>query len=57
MSVYYNKYRDFISGENVVAPLYGSTDPNAPDYALGIAAIANGDFQAYQTYTRILMLM
>jgi len=47
MSVYYNKYQDFISGEVVVAPLYGT----AGDNGLSIAAIANGDFQAYQTYT------
>jgi outer membrane receptor protein involved in Fe transport len=51
LSVYYNKYKDFISGENVIAPFYGSTDPNAPDYALAIAAVANGDYQVYQTYT------
>lgn len=47
MSVYYNKYQDFISGEVVVAPLYGTVGDNA----LSIAAIANGDYQVYQTYT------
>jgi len=47
MSVYYNKYQDFISGENVVAPFYGTVG----DGGLSIAAIANGDFQVYQTYT------
>ncbi|RXJ52730.1 TonB-dependent receptor [Gelidibacter gilvus] len=47
MSVYYNKYQDFISGEVVVAPLYGT----AGDNALSIAAIANGDYKVYQTYT------
>src|SRR5690606_25775735 len=47
MSVYYNKYRDFISGEVVVAPFYGT----AGDGGLSIAAIANGDYQVYQTYT------
>ncbi|MBO3097005.1 TonB-dependent receptor [Gelidibacter pelagius] len=47
MSVYYNKYQDFISGEVVVAPFYGT----AGDNALSIAAIANGDYQVYQTYT------
>ncbi|GGG38318.1 TonB-dependent receptor [Bizionia arctica] len=47
LSVYYNKYKDFISTENVVAPLYGT----AGDNSLSIAAIANGDYQVYQTYT------
>jgi outer membrane receptor protein involved in Fe transport len=51
MSVYYNKYQDFISGEVVIAPFYGSTNPSAPDYNLAIGAVANGDFQVYQTYT------
>lgn len=51
LSVYYNKYKDFISGENVIAPFYGSTNPDAPDYPLAIAAVANGDYQVYQTYT------
>jgi len=45
-STYYNKYRDFISQEVVIAPYYGSvTDGSA------IAALANSDFQAYSTYT------
>lgn len=47
MSVYYNKYKDFISGEVVIAPLYGT----AGDGGLSIAAIANGDYKTYQTYT------
>ncbi len=47
MSVYYNKYQDFISGEVVVAPFYGTVGDNG----LSIAAIANGDYKAYQTYT------
>lgn len=47
MSVYYNKYQDFISGENVIAPFYGTVGDNS----LSIAAIANGDYQVYQTYT------
>jgi outer membrane receptor protein involved in Fe transport len=51
LSVYYNKYKDFISGENVIAPFYGSTNPSSPDYPLAIAAVANGDYQVYQTYT------
>src|SRR5690606_29181322 len=47
MSVYYNKYTDFISGEVVLAPLYGTVGDNS----LSVAAIANGDFKTYQTYT------
>jgi outer membrane receptor protein involved in Fe transport len=47
MSVYYNKYKDFISNETVLAPLYGT----AGDGALSVAAIANGDYTVYQTYT------
>jgi len=47
LSVYYNKYEDFISGENVIAPLYGVVGDNS----LSLAAIANGDYKIYQTYT------
>ena len=47
MSVYYNQYQDFISGEFVVAPLYGQVGDNS----LSVAALANGDSQVYQTYT------
>ncbi len=46
-STYYNQYKDFISQEVVIAPYYGT----AGDGALSIAAIGNGDFQAYSTYT------
>ncbi|MEM6514854.1 MAG: TonB-dependent receptor [Bacteroidota bacterium] len=45
-SAYYNTYRDFISGEVVQAPLYGSVLDGT-----GAQAIANGDFVTYQTYT------
>ena len=47
MSVYYNKYKDFISGEVVIAPYYGTVGDNA----LSLAAIGNGDYKVYQTYT------
>jgi len=47
VSVYYNKYKDFISGDVVVAPLYGTVGDNS----LSLAAIANGDYKVYQTYT------
>lgn len=46
-STYYNSYEDFISQEVVVAPYYGEVG----DGGLSVAAIANGDFQAYSTYT------
>ncbi len=47
VSAYFNKYKDFISQEVVVAPLYGTVGDNS----LSVAAIANDDFQAYSTYT------
>lgn len=46
-STYYNKYQDFISQEVVISPYYGTVGDNG----LSVAAIANGDFQAYSTYT------
>ncbi|MBU2921830.1 TonB-dependent receptor [Winogradskyella psychrotolerans] len=45
-STYYNKYKDFISSEVVIAPLYGSVAD-----ASGIAAIANSDYTTYSAYT------
>jgi len=47
MSVYYNKYKDFISGEVVVAPLYGIAGTND----ISVDAISNEDSRDYQTYT------
>ncbi|MBZ9618822.1 TonB-dependent receptor [Psychroflexus lacisalsi] len=54
-SVYHNRYNDFLSNENVLAPFYGDVEltetvpgTNTP---LAVAAIANGDFQVFQTYT------
>jgi len=46
-SAYYNQYKDFISGENVIAPFYGKVG----DKSLSVAAIAAGDYQVYQAYT------
>ncbi len=46
MSAYYNQYSDFISGENVIAPFYGTVGDQ-----LSVAAIAAGDYQVYQAYT------
>lgn len=47
LSVYYNSYKDFISQEVVVSPLYGT----AGDGGLSVLALANGDSQAFSTYT------
>jgi iron complex outermembrane recepter protein len=46
-SAYYNSYKDFISQEVVVSPLYGTVG----DGSLSVLALANGDSQAYSTYT------
>ncbi len=46
-STYFNAYKDFLSNETVIAPFYGT----AGDNSLSVLALANGDFQAYQTYT------
>ena len=57
LSAYYNKYKDFLSNETVISPFYGDvqltqTVPGDPNNTpLAVAAIANGDWQAYQTYT------
>ncbi|MDO6595665.1 TonB-dependent receptor [Oceanihabitans sp. 2_MG-2023] len=45
-STYYNRYKDFISQEVVIAPYYGSVADGS-----AAAAIANSDFQAYSAYT------
>ncbi|MBT8244800.1 MAG: TonB-dependent receptor [Winogradskyella sp.] len=54
-SAYYNAYKDFLANETVIAPFYGDVQltQNVPGTStpLAVAAIANGDFQAYQTYT------
>lgn len=45
-STYYNSYKDFISSEVVIAPLYGSVADGS-----AIPAIATGDFTTYSAYT------
>ncbi|MEF3078440.1 TonB-dependent receptor [Winogradskyella poriferorum] len=53
-SAYYNQYKDFLANETVIAPFYGDVEltQTLPDGTpLAVAAIASGDFQAYQTYT------
>ena len=47
MSVYYNSYENFISNKNVLVPFYGTVGDNS----LSLAALANGDFTAFSTYT------
>ena len=47
LSVYYNSYEDFIAGKNVVSPFYGTVGDNS----LSLAAIGNGDYTVFQTYT------
>ena len=46
-STYYNRYKDFISQETVIAPYYGTVG----DGSLSVAAIANGDRQVWGAYT------
>ncbi|MGB5554825.1 MAG: TonB-dependent receptor [Flavobacteriaceae bacterium] len=46
-SAYYNNYKDFISQEVVVAPLYGTVGDNS----LSVQAISNSDFRRYGAYT------
>ncbi|WGK66093.1 TonB-dependent receptor [Croceiramulus getboli] len=46
-AVYYNEYENFIANENVIVPLYGEVGDNS----LSLAALQNGDFAVYQTYT------
>ncbi len=47
VSSYINLYKDFISNENVLVPLYGEVGDNS----LSLLALQNGDTQVYQTYT------
>ena len=64
-SAYYNSYKDFISQEVVVSPFYGdvgtyNASTDSVEYQefvpgtttpLSVYALANGDSQAYSTYT------
>lgn len=54
-SAYYNIYQDFLANETVVTPFYGDVQltQNLPgtNIPLAVAALGNGDLQAYQTYT------
>src|SRR5690554_1443670 len=47
VGAYYNTFRDFISNETVIAPLYGEVG----DGSLSLLALQQGDFVVFQTYT------
>ncbi|SFU59279.1 Outer membrane receptor proteins, mostly Fe transport [Pustulibacterium marinum] len=47
VSGYFNRYKDFISTENVLVPLYGQVGDNS----LSLLALQNGDYQVFQAYT------
>lgn len=47
VSGYFNQYKDFISNESVLVPLYGQVGDNS----LSLLALQNGDYQAFYTYT------
>ena len=47
LSAYYNQYEDFIANRNVITPFYGTVGDNS----LSLAALQNGDFTVFQTYT------
>ena len=59
LSVYYNDYEDFIANEVVIAPLYGQADlsdtapigPGGSQVPVALAALSNGDFKTFNTYT------
>ena len=47
ISGYYNQYKNFISNESVLVPLYGEPGDNS----LSLLALQNGDYQAFLAYT------
>jgi outer membrane receptor for ferrienterochelin and colicin len=47
VSGYFNNYKNFISGKNVLVPFYGTVGDNG----LSLLALRNGDFKAFQVYT------
>jgi len=51
MSVYYNKYEDFISVNSVLVPYYGT----AGDNTLSLLALSRGDFKPFNVYTNSLV--
>lgn len=57
VSAYYNAYKDFLAGQNVVVPFYGDVQLTqtvpTPGGTLpaAIVALGSGDYQGYQSYT------
>ncbi len=51
VSGYYNRYRNFISNENVVVPLYGRVDNISNGDLTALNALQNEDFIVYTTST------
>ncbi len=51
ISGYYNQYKDFISNENIVVPLYGRVDEIANGDPTALSAIQNEDFVVYTAST------
>jgi len=51
ISGYYNRYKNFISNENVVVPLYGRVDDIANGDLTALGALQNEDFVVYTTST------
>ncbi|GAB2777553.1 TonB-dependent receptor [Actinomadura fibrosa] len=47
LNAYFNTYKDFISNETVLVPLYGEVGDNS----LSLLALVQGDYKAFQTYT------
>lgn len=53
-SAYHSTYKDFLSTEAVIAPLYGNVSDGTPPglpLPIGALAIANGDYTVYSAYT------
>ena len=59
LSVYYNKYEDFIANKNVIVPFYGDVNftqtapvgPGGASIPLALIALGNDDYTVFQTYT------
>ena len=47
LNAYFNQYKDFISNETVLVPLYGEVGDNS----LSLLALQQEDYKAFQTYT------
>ncbi|WP_455169954.1 TonB-dependent receptor, partial [Aegicerativicinus sediminis] len=47
LNLYYNRYEDFMANEFVITPYYGEVGDNS----LSLVALANDDYELFQTYT------